>query len=127
NQESLSTVGDPEIATRIGQYEMAFRMQTAVPELSDISKESPATLAMYGAQPGKTSFANNCLLARRMIERGVRLVQLYDSDWDHHSDLATRWPKKCKDVDQGMAALIADLKQRGLLDDTLVIWGGEFG
>ncbi len=127
NQESLSTVGDPEIATRIGQYEMAFRMQTAVPELSDLSRETPETLAMYGAEPGKTSFANNCLLARRMVERGVRLVQLYDSDWDHHSDLANRLPKKCKDVDQPMAALIQDLKQRGLLEETLVIWGGEFG
>jgi hypothetical protein len=127
NQESLTQLGDPEIATRIGQYEMAYRMQTAVPELADLSKESPATLALYGAQPGKVSFANNCLLARRLVERGVRMVQLYDSDWDHHNNLATRLPKKCKDVDQGMAALVRDLKQRGLLDQTLVIWGGEFG
>ncbi|MEO5803934.1 MAG: DUF1501 domain-containing protein, partial [Verrucomicrobiota bacterium] len=127
NEQALGEVGDPEIATRIGQYEMAFRMQTAVPELSDLSTESPQTLEMYGAQPGKTSFANNCLLARRLVERGVRVVQLYDSDWDHHSDIANRLPKKCKDVDQGMAALVQDLKQRGLLDDTLVIWGGEFG
>jgi hypothetical protein len=127
NQQSLDVVGDPEISTRIGQYEMAFRMQTAVPELADLSKESPQTLAMYGAEPGKTSFANNCLLARRLIERGVRLVQLFDSDWDHHSNLAVGLPKKCRDVDQAMAALVTDLKQRGLLEDTLVIWGGEFG
>ncbi len=127
NQAQLAEVGDPEIATRISQYEMAFRMQTSVPELMDISKESPATLELYGAQPGKASFANNCLLARRLIERGVRMVQLYDADWDHHADLANRLPRKCRDVDQGMAALVMDLKQRGLLDDTLVIWGGEFG
>src|SRR5262245_48877530 len=127
NEHALTDVGDAEIATRIGQYEMAFRMQTAVPELADLSTESAQTLAMYGAQPGKPSFANNCLLARRLIERGVRLVQLYDSDWDHHNNLATRLPSKCKDVDQPMAALVQDLKQRGLLDETLVIWGGEFG
>ncbi len=127
NQAQLADVGDPEIATRIDQYEMAFRMQTSVPELMDISKESPETLAAYGATPGKASFANNCLLARRLVERGVRLVQLFDADWDHHSNLATSLPKKCRDVDQGSAALIRDLKQRGLLDDTLVIWGGEFG
>lgn len=127
NQQSLMEMGDPEIATRIGQYEMAYRMQTAVPELADLSKESKATLEMYGAEPGKASFANNCLLARRLIERGVRMVQLYDSDWDHHSDLGNRLPKKCKDVDQSTAALIKDLKQRGLLENTLVIWGGEFG
>jgi hypothetical protein len=127
NQAQLADVGDPEIATRISQYEMAFRMQTSVPELMDISRESKQTLALYGAEPGKASFANNCLLARRLIERGVRMVQLYDADWDHHADLGTRLPRKCKDVDQGMAALVMDLKQRGLLDDTLVIWGGEFG
>ena len=127
NEAQLADVGDPEIATRISQYEMAFRMQTSVPELMDISRESKATLELYGAQPGKASFANNCLLARRMIERGVRMVQLYDADWDHHADLGARLPRKCQDVDQGMAALIKDLRQRGLLDDTLVIWGGEFG
>ena len=127
NQQSFDQIGDSEISTRIGQYEMAFRMQTAVPELSDLSKESAQTLEMYGAQPGKPSFANNCLLARRLIERGVRLVQLFDSDWDHHSNIAANLPKKCKDVDQAMAALVQDLKQRGLLEDTLVIWGGEFG
>jgi Protein of unknown function (DUF1501) len=127
NEAQLADVGDPEIATRISQYEMAFRMQTSVPELMDISREPKATLELYGAQPGKASFANNCLLARRMIERGVRMVQLYDADWDHHADLGARLPRKCQDVDQGMAALIKDLRQRGLLDDTLVIWGGEFG
>ena len=127
NQAQLADVGDPEIATRISQYEMAFRMQTSVPELMDISQEPQSTLELYGAQPGKASFANNCLLARRLIERGVRMVQLYDADWDHHADIATRLPRKCLDVDQGMAALVTDLKQRGLLDDTLVIWGGEFG
>jgi uncharacterized protein (DUF1501 family) len=127
NQAQLADVGDPEIATRINQYEMAFRMQMSVPELMDISQESKATLELYGAQPGKASFANNCLLARRLVERGVRMVQLYDADWDHHADLGTRLPRKCADVDQGMAALVTDLKQRGLLEDTLVIWGGEFG
>ena len=127
NEAQLADVGDPEIATRISQYEMAFRMQTSVPELMDISREPKSTLELYGAQPGKASFANNCLLARRMIERGVRMVQLYDADWDHHADLGARLPRKCQDVDQGMAALIKDLRQRGLLDDTLVIWGGEFG
>ena len=127
NQAQLADMGDPEIATRISQYEMAFRMQTSVPELMDISKEPKETLALYGAEPGKASFANNCLLARRLVERGVRMVQLYDADWDHHADIATRLPRKCGDVDQGMAALVTDLKQRGLLDDTLVIWGGEFG
>jgi len=127
NEAQLADVGDPEIATRISQYEMAFRMQTSVPELMDISREPKSTLELYGAQPGKASFANNCLLARRMIERGVRMVQLYDADWDHHADLGARLPRKCQDVDQGMAALIKDLRQRGLLEDTLVIWGGEFG
>jgi hypothetical protein len=127
NGERLAAVGDPEIATRISQYEMAFRMQASVPDLMDISRESPETLALYGATPGKASFANNCLLARRLVERGVRLVELYDSDWDHHSGLDKRLPAKAKDVDQGMAALIRDLKLRGLLEDTLVIWGAEFG
>jgi hypothetical protein len=127
NQTHLADVGDPEIATRINQYEMAFRMQTSVPELMDIGKESPETLALYGAQPGRATFANNCLLARRLVERGVRVVQLFDSDWDHHASLSTRLPAKCKDIDQACAALITDLKQRGLLDETLVIWGAEFG
>lgn len=127
NQTQLDIVGDPEIATRISQYEMAYRMQASVPELMDISKENKATLNMYGAEPGKSSFANNCLLARRLVERGVRFVQLFDSDWDHHGGLKARLTTKARDVDQPMAALVRDLKQRGLLDETLVIWGGEFG
>jgi hypothetical protein len=127
NSAHLDDVGDPEIATRIGQYEMAFRMQMSVPELTNLSGESRATLDLYGAKPGKASFANNCLLARRLVERGVRMIQLYDSDWDHHSSLPRRLAAKCKDVDQAMAALVTDLKQRGLLEKTLVIWGGEFG
>ncbi len=102
-------------------------MQTSVPELMDISGESQATLDSYGAKPGRPSFANNCLLARRLVERGVRLVQLYDSDWDHHANLATRLPAKCRDIDRPIAALLGDLKRRGLLDETLVIWGSEFG
>jgi len=127
NERQLADVGDPEVATRISQYEMAYRMQTSVPELMDISKEPQSVLDLYGAKPGASSFANNCLLARRLIERGVRVVELYDADWDHHSALATRLPAKCRDVDQAMAALITDLKTHGLLDDTLVIWGAEFG
>jgi hypothetical protein len=127
NRQQLEKMGDPETETRIRQYEMAFRMQSSVPDLMDITKESPAILGMYGAQPGKASFANNCLLARRLVERGVRVVQLYDADWDHHGNIAGRLPAKCKDVDQAMAALVRDLEQRGLLDETLIIWGGEFG
>jgi hypothetical protein len=127
NHAHLNDVGDPEIATRINQYEMAFRMQASVPDLMDLSDESQATLDLYGARPGRPSFANNCLLARRLVERGVRMVQLYDSDWDHHNNLPPRLAAKCKDVDQAAAALITDLKQRGLLDETLVIWGSEFG
>jgi hypothetical protein len=127
NEARLTDVGDPEIATRISQYEMAFRMQASVPELMDISSEPQATLDLYGAVPGRASFANNCLLARRLVECGVRMIQLYDSDWDHHNNLSQRLAAKCKDVDQAMAALITDLKQRGLLDETLVIWGAEFG
>jgi hypothetical protein len=127
NQRQLADVGDPEIATRISQYEMAYKMQSSVPDLMDIAGESKATLELYGAEPGKASFANNCLLARRLVERGVRIVELYDADWDHHNNIATRLPAKTKDVDQGMAALIKDLKARGKLDDTLIIWGAEFG
>lgn len=127
NEARLADVGDPEIATRISQYEMAYRMQTNVPELIDLKSESAETLARYGAQPGKASFANNCLLARRLVERGVRVVELYDADWDHHSNIENSLPKKARDVDQPMAALIGDLKDRGLLNDTLVIWGSEFG
>ena len=123
--------GDPEILTRIASYEMAYRMQTSAPDLIDISKESQATLKLYGAVPGKTSFANNCLLARRLVERGVRFIQLYHTNWDHHGGTGETLQKDldvvCKDVDQSCAALIKDLKSRGLLEDTLVIWGGEFG
>jgi hypothetical protein len=127
NQQQFADVGDPEIATRISQYEMAYRMQTSVPELMDISKEPKETLEAYGAQPGKASFANNCLLARRLVERGVRIVQLYDEGWDHHGALFTALPKKCAQVDKPISALLRDLRQRGLLDETLVVWGGEFG
>ena len=127
NRERFELVGDPEIATRVSQYELAFRMQSSVPELMEIRGETQETLELYGAQPGKTSFANNCLLARRLIERGVRVVELYDSDWDHHADLPNRLSGKCRDIDQAMSALITDLKRRGLLDDTLVVWGSEFG
>ncbi len=127
NEQHLADVGDPEIATRISQYEMAARMQTSVPELADLSREPRGLLDLYGATPGAPSFANNCLLARRLIERGVRVVELYDADWDHHASLKTSLPKKCRDIDQAMTALILDLKQRGLLDDTLIVWGSEFG
>jgi hypothetical protein len=127
NQQQLAATGDPEIATRIQQYEMAFRMQASVPDLVDIRGETPETLEMYGAEPGKASFANNCLLARRLVERGVRLIELYDADWDHHGGIETRLPQKCQETDRPMAALIQDLKRRGLLDDTLVVWGSEFG
>ena len=127
NQSHLAEVGDPEIETRIRQYEMAFRMQSSVPDLADLSSETQATLDLYGIEPGKPSFAANCLLARRLVERGVRVIELYDSDWDHHNNLDKRLRAKCGDVDQGMAALVTDLKQRGLLDDTIVVWGSEFG
>ncbi len=131
NAARLDVTGDPEIATRIASYEMAFRMQTSAPELIDLSKESKKTLAMYGAEPGKPSFANNCLLARRLVERGVRFVQLYHTDWDAHGSppvtLGPDFDRICRQVDQPCAALITDLKQRGMLDDTLVVWGGEFG
>lgn len=127
NQSHLADVGDPEIETRIRQYEMAFRMQSTVPELADFSDETAETLNLYGVTPGKPSFAANCLLARRLVERGVRVVELYDSDWDHHTNLDKRLRTKCRDVDQGMAALVTDLKRRGLLDETIVIWGSEFG
>jgi len=127
NRLQLADVGDPEIATRIAQYELAFRMQSAVPELTDLSREPRRILDMYGATPGRPSFANHCLLARRLVERGVRFVQLYDADWDHHGNVFTALPQKCQQVDQPMAALVRDLKERGLLDETLVVWGGEFG
>ena len=119
---------DPEIQTRISQYELAFRMQTSVPELTDFKHENKETLEMYGLkEPGDGSFASNCLLARRLAERGVRFIQLYHRAWDHHANIEQDMPSAAKDVDQASAALVTDLKQRGLLDDTLIIWGGEFG
>jgi uncharacterized protein (DUF1501 family) len=131
NLNRLVQTGDPEIATRISAYEMAYRMQSSAPELIDLSKESDATLKLYGVDKQKPSFARNCLLARRLIERGVRFVQLYHTNWDSHGgpgeNLEGDFEKVCRDVDQGQAALVKDLKSRGLLKDTLVIWGGEFG
>ena len=127
NQEHLGVIGDPEIATRINSFEMAYRMQSSAPELVDVAKESPETLKMYGVEPGKPSFAMNCLLARRMIERGVRFVQLYHEGWDHHSEVVNGVKDQAGKTDRASAALVKDLKQRGLLDDTIVIWGGEFG
>jgi hypothetical protein len=131
NQLRLDTTGDPEIATRISSYEMAYRMQTSAPELMDLSDETQETLDLYGAEPGKASFANNCLLARRLVQRGVRFVQLYHTDWDHHgnkgTELGESLDKICGETDQPSAALIQDLRRHGLLDDTLVVWGGEFG
>jgi hypothetical protein len=119
---------DPEIQTRISQYELAFRMQTSVPALTDFCSESKTTLELYGVkEPGDGSFASNCLLARRLAERGVRFIQLYHRAWDHHGDIEKDMPVAAKDVDQASAALVKDLKQRGMLDDTLIIWGGEFG
>jgi hypothetical protein len=127
NQYHLDQVGDPEIATRINSFEMAFRMQASAPELMDISKESKETLEMYGVEEGKPSFARNCLLARRMIERGVRFVQLFHEGWDHHSDVTGGVKHQTALTEKGAAALVKDLKQRGLLDETIVVWGGEFG
>ncbi len=127
NEQHLGAVGDPEIATRINAYELAYRMQSSAPELMDLSKESKETLEMYGAEPGKPSYANACLLARRLTERGVRFVQIFHEAWDHHGGLTAGLKEQCGKTDQASAALIKDLKQRGLLDDTLVIWGGEFG
>lgn len=131
NNLRLQTVGDPEIRTRIAAYEMAYRMQTSAPELMNIRDESQQTLDLYGVEPEKPSYAANCLLARRLIERDVRFVQLYHTNWDHHGgggeNLRTDLPKRTLEIDQATTALILDLKQRGLLDDTLVIWGGEFG
>lgn len=128
NQQHLDETGDPEIATRIRQYEMSYRMQTSVPELIDLSDETDATFQLYGPdsrRPG--SYAANCILARRLAERDVRFIQLFHPDWDHHSRLPSWCTARCRDTDQPTAALITDLKQRGLLHDTLVIWGGEFG
>jgi hypothetical protein len=127
NEMRLTVTGDPEIATRINSFEMAFRMQAVAPELMDISKEPPETLALYGAEPGKASFANNCLLARRLVQKGVRFVQLYHEAWDQHSNLVRDLQKNTLNTDRASAALIKDLKRTGLLDETLVIWGGEFG
>jgi uncharacterized protein (DUF1501 family) len=131
NQARLEETGDPEILTRLNAYETAYRMQTSAPELMDLSKETAATLELYGCKPEEPSYARNCLLARRLIERGVRFVQLYHTNWDSHGgpgeNLNSDFEKVCREVDQASAALVLDLKQRGLLDDTLVIWGGEFG
>ena len=129
NALELKHSGDPEIEARILQYEMAFKMQTSGPELIDFGKESKETLEMYGAKPGeaKSAYANNCLLARRLVERGTRFVQLYHTDWDHHDDITKPLDDVCHEIDQATGALIKDLKQRGLLDRTLVVWSGEFG
>ncbi len=127
NEESLGSVGDPEIRTRIDSYEMAFRLQSSAPELTDLKQESKATLDLYGCDPTKPSFARACLLARRMIERGVRFINIYHEGWDAHSDVVGNHRKNCRETDQASAALVMDLKQRGLLDETLVVWGGEFG
>ena len=127
NRMRLDVVGDPEIATRVNSFELAYKMQTSAPDLMDISQESQATLDMYGAVPGQPSYANNCLLARRLVERGVRFVQLFHEAWDHHGGLTKGLKEQTGLTDKPSAALIKDLKQRGLLDDTLVIWGGEFG
>jgi hypothetical protein len=127
NRQEGAVLGDPEIATRIAQYEMAFRMQSSVPELMDLSNESKETLALYGARPGDGSFASNCLLARRLAERGTRFIQLYHRDWDHHGSLKQHIKITAAEVDRASAALLTDLKRRGLLDETLVVWGGEFG
>jgi uncharacterized protein (DUF1501 family) len=132
NTAHQNDVGDPEIATRIASYEMAYKMQTSVPDLADLSSEPQSIHEMYGAEPGKPSFANNCLLARRLVERGVRFVQLYHRGWDTHGasnneDIVNKLAWLCRETDQAATALVKDLKQRGLLDETLVVWGGEFG
>jgi hypothetical protein len=127
NRIRHGSVQDPDILTRIAQYEMAFKMQTSVPGLVDMTSEPKAVLDMYGAKPGDGSFASNCLLARRLAERGVRFIQLYHRDWDHHGGVKQNVELKAQEVDQPTAALIKDLEQRGMLDETLVVWGGEFG
>jgi hypothetical protein len=127
NRKHLGDVGDPEIATRIASYEMAARLQTSAPELMDLKRESKDTLTLYGCDPDKPSFARACLIARRLVERGVRYVAIYHEGWDAHSDVSGNLKNNCKATDQGSAALVADLKRRGLLDSTLVVWGGEFG
>ena len=131
NRQRATTVGDPEIQTRIAAYETAFRMQTSAPDLVNLQSETAETLALYGADPAQPSFARNCLLARRLVERGTRFIQLYHTDWDHHggsgADLEKSLEQVCREVDRASAALVLDLERRGLLDETLVIWGGEFG
>jgi hypothetical protein len=127
NRKRFRLTGDPEIAARIASYELAFKLQSSAPELVDLRDETPATFALYGCEPGQPSFGRDCLLARRLVERGVRFVQIHFADWDHHADLATAHPPQCRSIDQACAGLVRDLKQRGLLDETLVIWGGEFG
>jgi arylsulfatase A-like enzyme len=127
NHRYDQTVDDPEIATRIAQYEMAFQMQTSVPGLMDTTGEPERVRESYGCTPGDGSFASNCLLARRLAERGVRFIQLYHRDWDHHNGLREYLPGKARETDRACAALVTDLKERGLLDDTLVVWAGEFG
>jgi hypothetical protein len=127
NRMQYDQLRDPEIQTRISQYELAFQMQSSVPDLVDMSKEPQSVLDRYGAVPGDGSFASNCLLARRLAERGVRFIQLYHRDWDHHAGIPQNMPLKAEEVDRPTAALIQDLEQRGMLEDTLVIWGGEFG
>jgi len=128
NRAELEDFGDPEIATRIAQYEMAYKMQTSVPELTDFSKEPERTFALYGPEARKPgTFAANCLLARRLAERGVRFIQLFHRGWDQHNLLPKQLPGQARDIDQPCAALIQDLKERGLLEDTLIVWGGEFG
>jgi hypothetical protein len=127
NERRLGIVGDPEIATRINAFELAYRMQAAAPDLMDISREPAETLEMYGAKPGEASFANNCLLARRLVERGVRFVQLFHEAWDHHSDVKGGVRNQAGQTDRASAALVRDLKRRGLLDEVIVVWGGEFG
>ena len=127
NQRRLGVVGDPEIAARISAFEMAYRMQSSAPELMDLSREPRSVLEMYGAEPGKPTYANACLLARRLVERGVRFVQIFHEAWDQHGNLTHDLKKNCASTDQPTAALIKDLKSRGLLEDTLVVWGGEFG
>ena len=132
NELERERSGDDEVTSRIEQYELAYRMQASVPGVMDLKREPEETLELYGAEPGKPTFANHCLLARRLVESGVRFVQLYDWGWDIHGtssgdDLATQFPKKCRDVDRPIAALLEDLQRRGLLDQTLVVWGGEFG
>jgi uncharacterized protein (DUF1501 family) len=127
NRQRLETERDPDIAGRIASYEMAFRLQASAPDLTDLRQESRQTLEMYGADPDKPSFARACLLARRMVERGVRFINIYHEGWDAHNDVAGNHRTNCAATDRASAALVKDLKQRGLLDDTLVVWGGEFG